>query len=367
MTILILICLIVRYFLLIKFTKLRLYMEPDENLFTSGKYKLLLAEILINLIHTPPQLHHYISIPQRTAKNPAFVHIDVILIILNLFFRSYHILKYFSFHSRWYSYESEKLCMECHTPLDYLFSIKAEFKERPFLLLGVTMFLSIFIFGYSLRGMEMFFMASSGQDWRYYWNGMWCIIITMATVGFGDFFPVSVLGRVIVVIACFWGTFLISLMVAALTVAVEFNSQEAISYDSIKAAHFELEYGTEGTTLIQNAWKYRWLMQREDGSNTFKQKKSIQFQKLKKSIENFRKLRKNKNDSIEAMLIEYSVNKIEKNLTIEIDKIKDQLKIVDEIKALITEYSENQSIIKEQSLEVYRDLEELVLMKEKFN
>jgi hypothetical protein len=52
---------------------------------------------------------------------------------------------------------------------------------------------------------------------------MWCTIITMTTVGFGDFVPKTYLGRVIAILACIWGNFLISLMIISLTVSSEFT------------------------------------------------------------------------------------------------------------------------------------------------
>jgi len=52
---------------------------------------------------------------------------------------------------------------------------------------------------------------------------MWCVIITMATVGYGDFVPHTHLGRIVAVLACIWGNFLISLMVISLTVSSEFT------------------------------------------------------------------------------------------------------------------------------------------------
>jgi hypothetical protein len=56
---------------------------------------------------------------------------------------------------------------------------------------------------------------------------MWLIIITMTTVGFGEGYPSTHLGRFIGVMACIIGMLLISLMVVTLTLSAELNPQEA--------------------------------------------------------------------------------------------------------------------------------------------
>ena len=198
------------------------------------------------------------------------------------------------------------------------------------------------------------------------------IIRTIRTVGFGDFYPISMLGRAIIVIACFWGTFLISLMVAALTVAIEFNPQEAYSYGTIKSAHAEMEYGQLGTLLLQSAFRYKrhvkHAIKHPDISLApeFRKKKSYLFEKLKNVIEKFRVIRKIKNEKIESILIEYSINKIDENLTVEMDKIKVQVGIVNEIRELLEEYSENQELIKSRCIELYKEIEEINIFREKY-
>jgi len=114
------------------------------------------------------------------------------------------------------------------------FAIKAELKEKPYTIVIILMFLSIFVFGLALRTAERPFKSYSHQDWDYIWNGMWCIIITMTTVGFGDYYPMTHLGRIIDVLACFWGAFLVSLMVVSLTISSQFTQQERKAYDMIK-------------------------------------------------------------------------------------------------------------------------------------
>lgn len=48
-------------------------------------------------------------------------------------------------------------------------------------------------------------------------NAIWLTIISMTTVGYGDFYPRTLIGRLIDVVLVIWGTFIVSIMVVALT------------------------------------------------------------------------------------------------------------------------------------------------------
>lgn len=56
---------------------------------------------------------------------------------------------------------------------------------------------------------------------------MWLIMITMTTVGFGEGYPSTHLGRFIGVCACLIGMLLVSLMVVSLTLSSEFTQEES--------------------------------------------------------------------------------------------------------------------------------------------
>lgn len=56
---------------------------------------------------------------------------------------------------------------------------------------------------------------------------MWLIIITMTTVGFGEGYPSTHLGRFVGVMACIIGMLLVSLMVVSLTLSSEFTQEES--------------------------------------------------------------------------------------------------------------------------------------------
>ena len=55
------------------------------------------------------------------------------------------------------------------------------------------------------------------QDFESYFNATWYIIITITTVGYGDFFARTLPGRTLIFFVCFWGVFVVSMMVVTLT------------------------------------------------------------------------------------------------------------------------------------------------------
>lgn len=75
---------------------------------------------------------------------------------------------------------------------------------------------------------------SHNLDFNFVANSLWLIIITMTTVGFGEGYPNTHMGRFVGVIACIIGMLLISLMVVSMTIASEFTPPEAKAFSIIK-------------------------------------------------------------------------------------------------------------------------------------
>ncbi len=222
-TILLIMFLIRHYLMDLNFLIIKHKVEISSTLYSSGLLWKLLLEIFICVIHSPPYLNNVrVNIP-KTNGDPCYVDLDLFLSSL-IPLRVYLLFRYFSCYSSWADDRAEKICNECNTLGGISFAIKAELKERPYTMVGVLMILSILIFGYALRNVEVAFMQNMPSnkflDWTYEWNGLWCIVITILTVGYGDFYPQTHVGRVIAVVSCLWGTFLISLMVISVNISV---------------------------------------------------------------------------------------------------------------------------------------------------
>jgi hypothetical protein len=241
-TICLLICIYLHYRNRLAFLIFKQNIDRGSTLFSSNLLWSLLIELLLCAIHVPPFLDDFKV--HFSDSIGGLIEIDVDL-LLSCFIplRIYLFIKYYTFYSSWGDDRALMGCSECNVSGGLTFAIKAELKEKPYTTVGILMVISIFVFGYILRNVEVCFMKDipydKFQDWRFIWNGFWCIIITILTVGYGDYYPRTSLGRVIAVVACLWGTFLVSMMVVSLTLSVDFSSQEEQAYVEIKK---EIEY-----------------------------------------------------------------------------------------------------------------------------
>jgi hypothetical protein len=271
----------------------------NSTLYSTGLIWPLILEILVCLIHTPPYTDNK-TFAITTNMTKQVVQLDIDLLISCLVpIRVYLLFKFYSFYSSWADDRAEMICHECNAEGGITFAIKAELKERPYTTVGALMVMSILIFGYILRNVEVAFMKDiheeKFQDWRFIWNGYWCIIITILTVGYGDYYPQTYLGRTIAVIACLWGTFLISLMVVSLTISVEFTSQEEQAYEEIKKELLYVDLKKKGIHMMKCLNHLKNICSIEGGvydNPEINRKFRKALREYQKSLKEFRKLRK---------------------------------------------------------------------------
>ncbi len=82
-----------------------------------------------------------------------------------------------------------------------------------------------------------------------YFTSIWCVIITMTTVGYGDVFAVSPFGRVISIINALWGAFIISLLVGSIQGIFNLN-------DNQKKAIAEISNSNQAAASLRSFVKY---------------------------------------------------------------------------------------------------------------
>lgn len=111
-------------------------------------------------------------------------------------------------------------CYACMYPKEVLFFI--------FLIPGIV------IFGIGTRIFERT-IKFNGMNFDSLENSMWCIIVTMMTVGYGDTIPASNLARGVICLSIFWGGIILSLTFVYFGSILKLSSKETSAFKAILA------------------------------------------------------------------------------------------------------------------------------------
>jgi hypothetical protein len=134
--------------------------------------------------------------------------------------------------SKWNKTTIKTICLKYGVNFSFSFILRAEIRKRPFIILTITFILSVFLLGFSLMSFEYAIINTSLEQQKSknelnsLSNSFWLIIVTMTTVGYGDYYPRSHLGRFIGVICCIFGSLLVSMTVVSLGNFTVLNEKE---------------------------------------------------------------------------------------------------------------------------------------------
>ena len=146
-------------------------------------------------------------------------------------FRIYHILRVYFIMSDERNIRSQRICNMNTCNASWLYAIKGKMQDRPLKLISIFMFMSVFVCSFALHVLEGPFDESINEFTpRDYVNSVWCTLITMTTVGYGDYYPVSHWGRIFGLTICLLGFIYVALLVVAITNVLVFTPAEEQSH-----------------------------------------------------------------------------------------------------------------------------------------
>jgi len=209
---------------------IRNYYVENTSLFdTNLKWKYLL-EMVIYSIHCPPGANFNITIVQ-TGISVSYSFLAMTLIIMSL--RWFLILRMTGHFTRYTGAEAHRVCQRHGVNADYTFAMKAIFKVRALILLLILLVFFVFWLGVILRIAE----RPSQAAFEYIWNGAWVAVLTMTTIGYGEIYPITHVGRFIDLIAALLGSFVLSLFLVSVTNLLQHSYNENMAYEEMIEAY----------------------------------------------------------------------------------------------------------------------------------
>jgi hypothetical protein len=156
---------------------------------------------------------------------------DFLLIILLT--RVYVFYRFYISCTRYFDARAERVAKLFGHKLSRIFAFRCLMEKKPYFFFITTFLTFVMVFAYMLKIIEgpLYYDGVSGDaslhnDYSKLENCIWNVVITMTTVGYGDYFPVSNLGRLIVVITSIVGNAVTSLIVFSVSVNFKLTPRE---------------------------------------------------------------------------------------------------------------------------------------------
>ncbi len=134
--------------------------------------------------------------------------------------------------------------------------------ENSWMVLISAILMSLFVLSYLVR----IFEKHVDEE---FWNmstAMWLVLITMTTVGYGDFYPQSHMGRFVGILLAFWGAFVTSLFVVSMNNMFDFSTPEAKSYNLLQRLLTKEQMRLHAADMVRAKYKIKIKRSQENGS-----------------------------------------------------------------------------------------------------
>ena len=326
---------ILRKMLTFKLSKLRLQRKENEPFFTRSVLVRLIFQSAVLLLCPLPFLSKTRVCTLNAMTNMKFCYNANDLLQIMQFFKLQFVVKAFLVNSEFSSGSASRVCAIYGIKNTNTFVIKCMMKEMPLKFILSMFLFGIFVFGYALRVAEApLSVADSSVNLSDLLSCMWVAMLGMTTVGYGDLYPRTTLGRVIVMVGCVYGMIVVSLMVNFVSQELELSPGECKAFTAINRLSIQNEIKTASGEIVNQLGKYQTLKRKG-------QPKAAERNKILQNVLGKNKEIKQLNNDYKNMTDFNNEEDIERNFAHMSQEIKEFKELMSLLKVGIAKYKEN--------------------------
>ncbi|KAL4447127.1 hypothetical protein ABPG74_013979 [Tetrahymena malaccensis] len=320
----------------------------QTTIFNSGQWKLMLLEMLVFVVFPQPwfsdiKLYFFVDYYQIQVYH----YLNEILLLFMLF-RFFVMAKIVLMNTQWYSEKVNRICYLYATKMSPLFILKVYMQTNPMQVYWFCYIFSLFFYSYAMRICERPLIrdppAQGGPNIPHFDQiavPIWCIMITIPTVGYGDTFPVTNHGRFFSAMAAISGTFITSIMVNSLINILLINFLEAKSFYILSKLSVLQKLRLAATQMFLYINKKRRLAKQKKKTDSIGSS-------LRNSINNYKKAYREYKSIIDQSNLSEQLDRYFTYTQEEISILQEQMKTAAQTQQLISNFinSVNQPVSK---------------------
>lgn len=151
-----------------------------------------------------------------------------------MFLRMGILIRNFFNYSRYSDVFAKRLCERYGFTANTRFCFKCYVIKRPFSTVLSTLVVAILISAYILKVLERPMHEEHGNYYfSYYLNSIYQVVITMTTVGYGDYTPWTPLGKVLSIGNAIFGGFIVTLTIVTLSGIFNFSMTQRNAFNTL--------------------------------------------------------------------------------------------------------------------------------------
>ena len=223
-----------------------------------------LFETFVFLFHVPLGINHSIPLTEVSAFGSTKYLMPINNLNVALIFRQLSILWVMRNHS---GYATQKIAnigaLNGVDSTALFFSFRMFFRERPLMMIVCSLVSMITYTSITMIMVERFSPSSQLKTWP---DVLWCVVVSISTVGYGDLYPATFAGRVVIsIFAVLLGTLLMTAVTAIFIMATDLNPRQQRVCRAVDQDMWLRRFKHYFSIALQRALRRHWLRMRTRG------------------------------------------------------------------------------------------------------